>query len=80
MSRSPTVRRLALAVVAGLASVAVAACGSSTSSSGTGSVSISASNAANTSNKNLNFYEVNNGCASDPFWAAISMLSSRNNW
>lgn len=71
MSRSPTVRRLALAVVAGLASVAVAACGSSSSSSGTGSVSISASNAANTSNKNLNFYEVNNGCASDPFWAAV---------
>jgi ABC-type sugar transport system substrate-binding protein len=73
MSRRPSARRWALALIAGAASFAIAACGSSSSTSGTKtSVSISASNSANTSNKNLVFYEVNNGCASDPFWAAVN--------
>jgi ABC-type sugar transport system substrate-binding protein len=73
MSRRPGARRWALALTAAAASVAIAACGSSSSTSGAKtSVSISASNAANTSNKNLVFYEVNNGCASDPFWAAVN--------
>lgn len=73
-------RSWALVVMAACAALALAACGSSSSTSSSGSsssgsstsVSISASNAANTSNKNLVFYEVNNGCASDPFWAAVN--------
>jgi simple sugar transport system substrate-binding protein len=76
MTRSPSARRWGVVVSAAIAALAIAACGSSSSSSAgsaTGaSVKITASNAANTSNKNLVFYEVNNGCASDPFWAAVN--------